>query len=116
MKSYNFGVRIGLGKSMRSFSYKILFSLFLATLFLGESQASLRCNGGIIDEGDLSLEVLRKCGPPADRQSIAPSLDSYGRIIKGAATIENWVYGPNNGMYQYLRFIDGKLVEIKSKK
>lgn len=101
---------------MRNRSYTKMCLLLLFAIFCQESKASLRCNGGIIDEGDLALEVIRKCGPPADRQSISPLLDSYGRAIKGAASVENWVYGPNNGMYQYLRFIDGKLVEIKSKK
>lgn len=36
--------------------------------------------------------------------------------MRGSATIEHWVYGPHNGMYQYLRFIDGRLVEIRSKR
>lgn len=75
----------------------------------------MRCGGGIIDEGDMTFEVIRKCGPPTERQIIAPSLDQHDHAIKGAASVENWVYGPNNGMYQNLRFIDGKLVEIRSK-
>ncbi|MEN1529753.1 DUF2845 domain-containing protein, partial [Pseudomonas aeruginosa] len=32
---------------------------------------------------------------------------------RGAATVENWVYGPRNGWYQKLRFVDGRLVQIK---
>lgn len=89
--------------------------LFLA-LFCGAAQASMRCNGGIIDEGDMTTDVLQKCGQPSHRQATAPALDAYGRVIKGAVSVENWVYGPDNGMSRYLRFIDGKLVEIRSQR
>jgi hypothetical protein len=88
----------------------------LLVLVLGSAHASMRCNGALIDEGDLIPEVLRKCGPPAERQVVSPALDQSGRVIHGAVTVENWIYGPDNGMYRQLRFIDGKLVEIRSKK
>jgi hypothetical protein len=90
--------------------------LLLLALFCGGAQASMRCNGGIIEEGDMTTEVIQKCGQPANRQATAPALDAYGRVIKGAVSVENWVYGPDNGMFRYLRFIDGKLVEIRSQR
>ncbi|MFW9338763.1 DUF2845 domain-containing protein [Glaesserella parasuis] len=30
--------------------------------------------------------------------------------------VEEWVYGPSHGMYQYLRFVGGRLTEIQSKR
>ena len=91
--------------------------LLLALTLLGaDAQASMRCNSALIDEGDLAVEVLRKCGPPAERQITPPALAANGQLKHGAVTVETWVYGPDNGMYRNLRFIDGRLVEIKSKK
>ena len=91
--------------------------LLLSLTMLGVSaQASMRCNGTLNDEGDLLLEVLRKCGPPTERQITPPALAANGQLKHGAVTVETWVYGPDNGMYRNLRFIDGRLVEIKSKK
>ena len=78
--------------------------------------ASMRCNSALIDEGDLAVEVLRKCGPPAERQITPPTLQQNGQPRHGAVTVEHWVYGPQNGTYRTLRFIDGRLVEIKSGK
>jgi hypothetical protein len=90
--------------------------LLVLVLLAGNIQASMRCNSTLIDEGDLAVEVLRKCGPPAERQITPPALAANGQIKHGAVTVENWVYGPENGMYRTLRFIDGRLVEIKSEK
>ncbi|MGV6395469.1 DUF2845 domain-containing protein [Pseudomonas caspiana] len=93
-----------------------LLLLLSLTLLAANVQASMRCNGALIDEGDLAVEVLRKCGAPAERQITPPTLAANGQLKHGAVTVETWVYGPDNGMYRNLRFIDGKLVEIKSKK
>ena len=91
--------------------------LLLALTLLGaNAQASMRCNSALIDEGDLAVEVLRKCGPPTERQITPPALAANGQLKHGSVTVETWVYGPDNGMYRNLRFIDGRLVEIKSKK
>ncbi len=94
---------------------RVLLLLVLALLG-STAQASMRCNGALIDEGDLAVEVLRKCGPPAERQITPPALAANGQLKHGAVTVETWVYGPDNGMYRNLRFIDGRLIEIKSKK
>ncbi|MCD5988788.1 MULTISPECIES: DUF2845 domain-containing protein [Pseudomonas] len=92
-------------------------SLLVALALLsGSAHASMRCNSALIDEGDLAVEVLRKCGPPAERQITPPALAANGQLIHGAVTVETWVYGPENGMYRNLRFIDGRLVQIKSSK
>lgn len=92
-------------------------SLLVAlTLLSVNADASMRCNSTLINEGDLAVEVLRTCGPPAERQVIPPALVGNGQLEHGAVTVETWVYGPDNGMYRNLRFIDGRLVQIKSSK
>ncbi|WP_122666941.1 DUF2845 domain-containing protein [Pseudomonas viridiflava] len=90
--------------------------LVILALLSANTHASMRCNSTLINEGDLAVEVLRKCGPPADRQITPPALAANGQLRHGAVTVETWVYGPENGMYRTLRFIDGRLVQIKSKK
>lgn len=76
------------------------------------AQASMRCEKGLVDEGDVSMDVVRKCGEPDKREVFTP-----GEAAKeGAATVELWVYGPDNGMYRYLRFIDGRLAQIRSQR
>ncbi len=78
--------------------------------------ATMRCANGIVSHGDRSAQVLEKCGEPASREVFPPALDEFGNIVQGAATVELWTYGPNNGMYQHLRFIDGRLVQIRSQR
>ncbi|EMM7970694.1 DUF2845 domain-containing protein, partial [Pseudomonas aeruginosa] len=77
--------------------------------------ATMRCGSNLVSEGDLIVDVIRKCGKPGQRQVLGPSFDSNGFIVKGGATIEMWVYGPSNGAYQYLRFVNGRLVEIRTR-
>lgn len=57
-----------------------------------------------------------KVREPAARQVTNPSVDGAGRIVRGAATVEHWIYGPTNGMSYQLRFIDGRLVRIRSQR
>ncbi len=78
-------------------------------------QATMRCKQDVIDEGALTVDVLRKCGQPDSREVFSPAVDQNGHIRDGAVTVEIWVYGPENGMYRYLRFIEGQLVKIWSK-
>lgn len=71
----------------------------------------------MINEGDRTSEVLRKCGPPSSREVIDPVADRSGHQVNAKAVpVENWVYGPVNGMYRYLRFVDGVLVQIRSER
>lgn len=86
------------------------------TVFALPATAGLRCDKGLISEGDTILEVEMKCGKPDNSSITNPAVDEYGNRVQGAATVEQWMYGPKNGMYRYLRFIDGTLVNIDSKR
>ena len=62
------------------------------------------------------MEVARKCGEPASRSFIGyAEVPHYGGRFS-QAPIEEWLYGPANGMYQYLRFEGSRLTEIRSKR
>lgn len=93
-------------------SLGILFS----SLGMTAEASTMRCAGGIVAHGEGIHQVIEKCGEPSSREEFLPSLDEYGNIVQGAATVELWIYGPNNGMYQYLRFIAGRLVQIRSQR
>ncbi|WP_076017633.1 DUF2845 domain-containing protein [Pseudomonas sp. ATCC PTA-122608] len=90
----------------------LAFSLALA-MMAGQSSAfaDMRCSTSLISEGDTSSDVERQCGAPSDRQIIPAAAAPRGEK-SNAVTVENWVYGPRNGAYYKLKFIDGKLVSI----
>ena len=89
--------------------------VFLAVACLaGQAQAdTLRCGSQLISVGDREFEVQQKCGEP-----IARNIIGYKRSMnrREEVQIDEWIYGPNNGMYQYLRFEGGRLLRIDSKR
>ena len=91
---------------------------WLVVLLLSSAQvrASMRCEGGIVSQGMSAQEVLQLCGECAERQIDRPNLEQDGFMFQGAAQVEHWQYGPDRGMYRSLRFIDGRLVELRSRR
>jgi hypothetical protein len=74
---------------------------------------TMRCGSQLISSGDREFEVQQKCGEPTARNLVG-YLRSPNR--REEVPIEEWIYGPSNGMYQYLRFEGGRLVQINSKR
>lgn len=72
---------------------------------------SLRCEGGLVSEGDSKLDLLGKCGPPTlreaeteERSKVRVSAD--GRSTTGratAVTVERWTY--NFGPRQFVQHV-----------
>nr|WP_061240807.1 DUF2845 domain-containing protein [Pseudomonas composti] len=91
-----------------SITSRCLLASALTLALLPAAEASMRCGTSLVYEGELSVDVLRKCGEPDQREVTPPSSPQGGGV-----TVERWVYGPRNGVYRYLRFLDGKLVEIR---
>ena len=93
---------------------RLLISLSLA---LAASQASvadtLRCGSQLVSVGDRSSEVLQKCGEPVSRDLLGYKRSANRRE---EFQVEEWTYGPNSGMYQYLRFEGNRLKQITSKR
>ena len=87
------------------------------TALVGVVQAdTLRCGSQLISVGDRMFEVQQKCGQPVSQDIIGykETVNHYRQVDQ--VQVQEWIYGPSNGMYQYLRFEGGRLVRIDSKR
>lgn len=87
------------------------------TALTGVAQAdTLRCGSQLISVGDRMFEVQQKCGQPVSQDIIGykETVNHYRQVDQ--VQVQEWIYGPSNGMYQYLRFEGGRLVRIDSKR
>lgn len=77
----------------------------------------MRCNSQLISIGDHAFEVQKKCGPPASQATIG-SREDFSRNYRHSeqVRVEEWIYGPDHGMYRYLRFEGGRLTRIESRR
>lgn len=96
---------------------KYLSGFFLCVtlgIFSSSAMAStFRCGTQLVSLNDRSFQVLRKCGEPVARDTVGYTVGEYNRQ---ELPIEEWVYGPRNGMLYFLRFIGGRLVSIDSQR
>ena len=97
----------------------LLVALLLAGLALAppaQAASTLRCQSSLISLQDRTSEVLTKCGEPATKEFLGyrEVVDYYGGVSQ--VGIDEWSYGPRNGMYYYLRFEANRLVKIQSKR
>lgn len=92
--------------------------LWVALLVAQSAWASstLRCGSALVSVDDPSSEVWEKCGPPVSRakQGTHEVVDSYGGVHE--LEVEEWIYGPDHGMYQYLQMEGNRLVKIDSRR
>lgn len=77
---------------------------------------TLRCGSQLISVGDRAFEVQQKCGAPVSQELIGTKSTFSHYRQRDEVKVEEWIYGPNNGMYQYLRFEGGRLVSIDSRR
>ncbi|HSC84217.1 MAG TPA: DUF2845 domain-containing protein [Pseudomonas sp.] len=89
----------------------LLVSLFGLTSL--DAHASLRCDNGIASEGDRTSEVRTKCGEPVSQAVAGYRYDDNGNR---EFQLEEWVYGPRNGMLYFLQFEGERLKRIESKR
>ncbi|WP_397449883.1 DUF2845 domain-containing protein [Pseudomonas sp. NA-150] len=90
-----------------------LVILMLAGFSFEAHADTLRCGSQLISAGDREFEVQQKCGEPVSRNQIGYKRSANRRE---EVAVDEWIYGPNNGMYQYLRFEGGRLIRIDSKR
>ena len=91
-------------------------NLLLVTLALacGLAEAgTLHCGSKLVNEGDRAFEVERKCGKPARTDLVGYTGGYYG---DREMVIEEWVYGPTNGMLSILTFQGNRLTRIETKR
>lgn len=87
-----------------------LLTLTALLLPLADASAStLRCDKGIVSEGDRTSEVITKCGRPENKSFV-------GYASGGDVPVEEWVYSRSGGMLYFLRFEGGRLTSIESKR
>lgn len=89
--------------------------LLLAPVY-AQASSTLRCDSGLVSLDDTTSEVSSKCGEPLSRDFLGyrEVLDEYG--FYNEVAVEEWSYGPRNGMYQFLRFQGNRLIKIDSKR
>lgn len=92
-----------------------IITLALTAGLLGATAQAdtLRCGSALVNLGDRPFEVERKCGAPVHRDPIGYTLGPYERR---EYMIEEWVYGPSNGMLSILRFEGNRLVAIERRR
>lgn len=90
--------------------------LLLSLPLLAEASSTHRCGSALVSKDAPISEVQSKCGEPASRDFLGYKevVDYYG--FRNEVAIEEWIYGPNNGMYHFLRFEGGRLTDIRSKR
>lgn len=99
---------------MRTYLMIGLTALAFAQMAQG---TTLRCGSQLISAGDRAFEVQQKCGDPVSQEVIGSKETFSGDFRQSQEVrIEEWIYGPSHGMYQYLRFEGGRLVSIDSKR
>lgn len=96
---------------MRALSTALLLALACTA---SQAQAeTLRCGSQLVSLGDRRFEVLQKCGEPAFRDLVGYSL---GPNERHEYPIEEWVYGPSNGMLSILTFEGTRLRTIERRR
>ncbi|NLY13679.1 MAG: DUF2845 domain-containing protein [Gammaproteobacteria bacterium] len=91
----------------------MIFCALLGLLSAQASASTFRCGTQLVSLGDRSFQVLRKCGEPVNREVVGYTLGEFDRR---EMRIEEWVYGPRNGMLYFLRFEGGRLTRIDGRR
>ena len=89
---------------------------FLLSIGAADASSTLRCASKLISLDDAAAEVEAKCGTPVSRDFLGyrEVVDQYG--FTQEVEVEEWVYGPRNGMYHFLRLEGNRVVKIESKR
>lgn len=91
--------------------WKVGLSFAVGLMSSGVGADTLRCGSSLINTGDRTFEVERKCGEPAQRDLVGYTLGAHQRR---EMMREEWVYGPDNGVFSILTFEGNRLVRIET--
>ena len=98
---------------MKLFSIGLLGLQLACPILAFAAESTLRCEKGIVSNGDEKIEAKQKCGKPSsmEKSTIPKSRSGTGKAIK----VEEWTYnfGPKKFMKR-LRFENGKLRDVES--
>lgn len=93
----------------------LLLSL-LAVASGAHASSTHRCGSALVSLEATTREVSNKCGEPSSATLIGYKeiLDDYG--FRHEVEVEEWTYGPSNGMYHFLRFEGNRLRRVESQR
>lgn len=77
---------------------------------------SLRCGSRLISRGDTTSDALERCGAPVDRSYLGTRIVVGDWGQREEVRVEEWIYGPWNGMLYFVRFQGNRLDSIQSKR
>ncbi len=87
-------------------------------MFICAAQAASthRCGSALVSLDASTNEVRQKCGDPTSIATVGYKevQDNYG--FRHEVRVEEWTYGPTNGMYHFLRFEGNRLRRIESQR
>jgi len=91
------------------------FAIVLCALD-AQASSTFRCGSNLVSLRDSTAEVQAKCGEPTSRgvTGYKEIVDEYGFRLE--VQLEEWTYGPTNGMYHFLRFEGNRLSGIDSER
>lgn len=94
----------------------LVLTLCLLACLPVHASSTWRCDGRLVSLNDSSATVRSKCGAPVSeaRVGYVERRDDWG--FNHELAVDEWVYGPRNGMYHYLRFEGNRLTRIDSKR
>jgi len=98
---------------MNTLTWMTCATLLLALCNTASAASTMRCGSALVSLNDRTVQVEQKCGAPASKAQTG--YERSGPINRRVELpIEEWVYGPSNGMSQYLKFVGSRLVQIES--
>ncbi|MCQ4296718.1 DUF2845 domain-containing protein [Pseudomonas stutzeri] len=92
---------------------RYLSACLLLAAFTSAHADTMRCGSQLVTTGDRTFEVERKCGVPQHRDLVGYTLS---RNDRQEFALEEWVYGPQNGMLSILTFEGNRLVRIETRR
>jgi hypothetical protein len=98
------------------------FLVFVGILLFGfvsiANGDSIRCGSRVVSTGDSKIEVISKCGPPDDSETVSydtkGSISDSGSFSATTKKVDKLYYNCGEGRFiEVLIFMDGKLVKIE---
>jgi hypothetical protein len=103
------------GKTMKALLFPIVLFTFAIVFLLASTSHALRCGYGLVQEGDIKVQVLEACGDPIliELEGTTWKWSSYGRGAQNLEVIvEKWHYDIGGGVIHVLTFTGTELVDI----
>ena len=80
------------------------------------SADSMRCGSTLISSGDTTSDALSRCGEPVDRSYLGTRIVVGDWGQREEVRVEEWIYGPWNGMLYFVIFKGNRVDSIQSKR